>query len=98
MGQERPLATILAEMEQKYGVIFTYDARLIGQYHLHFEFRERETFDQAVNRLLAHVGLTYEHLGSRYYVIYESSRRGQIAVRRIRRKTLQLQRLEEASG
>ncbi|GAB4425811.1 MAG: hypothetical protein OHK0039_43620 [Bacteroidia bacterium] len=90
----RMLQEVLQAFSERYQVLFSFDADLVRGVEVNFEFRDEESFDDAINRLLSTTSLQYKSLGSKYYVIYRSDRQGHRTLRRLERKINQIQALE----
>lgn len=95
--QGLPLTEALEQISERYQVIFSYDARLLSNIEVDFEFQRNEQLETAVNRLLADTGLKYKHLGDKYYVIYKDNRSGQQKARKLQKKIRQIQKLEQSN-
>lgn len=96
--QEKQLADVLEEISDKFQVFFTYDAALVKDILVDFSVSEAPSLDQTINSLLAPVGLSYEHLGGKYYVIYKEGKKGKKTTRKIKRKLRQIQKLEQTGN
>lgn len=94
----RPLPDVLDEMGERYQVFFTYDAELLTDTEVDFEFRESESLEMAIDRLLLNTGLRYESFGEKYFVIYRDSEVGERTTKKLRRKIRQIEQLEKRSG
>lgn len=93
-----PLTEALEEISEKFQVLFTYDAELLKDIDVEFDLSKAEGFDDAVNRLLTQTGLGYEHLGGKYYVIYQDDKRGLKTMKKMKRKIRQIQKLEKTGS
>lgn len=91
---ERYLREILEEMGERYQVFFNYESDLIHNIKVHFEFKQGEKLQTAVQRLLDQTGLKYEHIHQKYIIIYQDSKKGQRSVRKIQKKIRQIDELE----
>lgn len=92
--KDRPLVEVLEELSENYQVLFSFDANLLREIEVDYQFREEEKFEQAINRLLETTNLSYKYLGSKYYVIYKRNNKGQRTLRKIEKKISQIQDLE----
>lgn len=97
-NEQRLLTEVLEEMGERYQVFFNYESALIQNIKVHFEFREGEKMQAAVDRLLASTGLTYEHFNDKYVVIYQDNKKGRKNVRKIERRIQQIQNLQNKGG
>lgn len=94
----RPLPDLLNEMGERYQVFFTYDADLLGDTEVSFEFKEDEKLETAIERLLAGTVFRYESFGEKYFVIYREGDRDERTARKLRKKIRQIEQLEKRSG
>ena len=94
----RPLSAILDEMGERYQVFFTYDADLLGDTEVEFEFKEEEQLENAIDRLLRHTHFRYESFGEKYFVIYREGDRDERATKKLKKKIRQIEQLEKRSG
>ena len=92
---ERLLSDVLEEIGEKYQIFFTYDAKLLNDLTVEFEFRNGEALDAAVKRALTGSQLGYERIGEKYYVIYKDDRLGNRKLNKFKRKIHQLEKLEQ---
>jgi len=72
----RPITEVLAEIEVRYNVFFSYNKNSILNIEVDFSLEEEEPLSSAIERLLSPVGLSYESFGDRYFVIYKESKKG----------------------
>jgi len=93
--EERPLTEVLEELSEKYQVVFTYDADLLKGVEVDDELLKNASLERTIDNLLKETGLLYEHLGSKYYVIYKDNRAGHKSMKKMGRKLHQIQKLEE---
>ena len=49
--QTKPLIEILEEVTSRYQVFFSYEASLMEEVNVDFEFKEEESLDQAITRI-----------------------------------------------
>ena len=92
---DRPLSEVLEEISEKYQVFFAFDAELVGDITVDFAFKAEEELEESINRALATTNLRYKYLGSKYYVIYQSDRKGVKTLKKLERKINQIQNLEQ---
>lgn len=98
LGEVQPLNEVLDHISEKYQVIITYDARLLAKIEIHFEFRESESLESAVNRAIAKTGLSYKQLTDKYYIVFKIDQTSSRKIRKITRKFEQIQKLEESES
>ncbi|MEL6852455.1 MAG: TonB-dependent receptor, partial [Bacteroidota bacterium] len=96
--QERYLVDALNELSEKFQVIFSFDADLLDGIKVHFTYKEEESLEANVNRLLVNTKFRYKHLGQKYYVVYQNDRSGTRKLKKMARKVKQLQQLENKGG
>jgi TonB-linked SusC/RagA family outer membrane protein len=94
LNQEKQLVEVLKEMGEKYQVFFTYEAELLQDIEVDFDFRNGESLQSAIGRLLSNTGFEYKSYGDKYMVIFQDTKRGQKSAKKIGRKIKQLERLE----
>lgn len=94
----RPLPDVLDEMGERYHVFFTYDADLLDETQVNFEFRSNEPLELAIDRLLANTEFRYESFGEKYFVIYRKGDRDERTAKKLRKKIRQIEQLEKRSG
>ncbi len=92
--QERPLAEVLLEMEEKYQVFFNYQSKLIKDKTVDFNFDTAEKVENALGRLLQDTGLRYELVTEKYIILYEDTRRGNKGAKKVRKRIRQINKLE----
>ncbi len=92
--QDQPLVDVLKEMEEKYKVFFTYDASLLENVNVHFEFQVNESLEDAISRLLQETNFRYKSYGDKYMVIFRNTKKGKSGVRKIEKKIRQIKRIE----
>ncbi|PHN02905.1 SusC/RagA family TonB-linked outer membrane protein [Flavilitoribacter nigricans] len=92
---DRLLLEVLDELSETYEVFFSYENRLLREVRVDFKFRSGESLDSAMNRLLKSVGLEYRAISTKYYVIYQDSKKGKKRANQLERKIRQLKKLEE---
>lgn len=95
MGSSRLLLEVLHEMSEQYEVFISFETKLLREVRVDFEFRKGETFKSAMNRLLKSVGLEYRAISSKYYVIYQDTKKGKKGAKKLERKIRQIKKLEE---
>ena len=93
--QERALTEVLEEFGEKYQVFFTYEAELLKNVKVQFEFIAGEKIDNAINRLLKSTHLQYNSYGDRFMVIFEDSKQGNKSAKKLGRKIRQIKKLEQ---
>ena len=91
----RLLLEVLDELSETYEVFFSYENRLLREVRVDFEFKSGESLDSAMNRLLKSVGLEFRAISSKYYVIYQDSKKGKKRANQLERKIRQIKKLEE---
>ncbi|GJM27462.1 MAG: SusC/RagA family TonB-linked outer membrane protein [Cyclobacteriaceae bacterium] len=89
------LSEVPQKIAEKYQVFFTYDSEELNQIDVLFEFKDDESLNSAIIRLLASTNYVYESFGSRYYVIYEKTRAGKKKANKMRHHLRELWRLEQ---
>lgn len=94
-AQQQSLSDVLDQISEKYQVIITYNSRLLSKIDIHFEFRDEEQLESAVNRALDKTGLRYKQLTDKYYIVFKEDQTNQRRIRKIARKFEQIQKLEE---
>ena len=90
--QEKPLVDILKEMGERYKVFFTYEVELLEGVNVNFEFRANESLETAIQRLLNDTGFRHKSFGDKFLVIYQNTRRGAKAAKKMGRKIQQLKK------
>ncbi|WP_170110560.1 SusC/RagA family TonB-linked outer membrane protein [Flavilitoribacter nigricans] len=95
---DRPLPDLLEEMGERYQVFFTYDADLLGDTQVNFEFKEGEQLETAIDRLLRYTNFRYESFGEKYFVIYREGDRDERMTKKLKKKIRQIEQLEKRSG
>ncbi len=67
----RSLQTVLRDLQKKYKVYFNYEVEVVkGKMVRSVSFEQATTIDESLQRLLNPLGLKYEKLRDKYYVIY----------------------------
>jgi len=94
-AQEQPLSEVLDHLSERYQVIITYNAKLLSNIEVNFEFRAEESLETAVNRALDATGLRYKQLTNKYYIVFKENRTKRKRIRKIQRKFEQIQKLEQ---
>ena len=95
IAQEQALNEVLDRISEHYQVIITYDAKLISNIAVEFEFRADEMLETAVNRALAKTDLRYKQLTEKYFIVFRQTRTNKKRLRKIQRKFQQIQKLEK---
>ena len=91
----QPLTEVLKEMSETYEVIFSYESKLLSEIEVDFSFRQGESIDNAINRLISQTGLRYQTIGSKYYVIHQDNKEGNKSAKKLGKKIKQIQKLEQ---
>ena len=60
-----------------------------------FKFRSGEDLTTAIDRLLSKTNLRYETVGSKYFIIFDNTKKGTRKAKKIGRKINQINRLEQ---
>ncbi len=94
-NQPRLLLAILGEISEHYEVFFSYETKILREIEVDFDLMEGESFIVAIDRLLGSVGLEYKAISSKYYVIYQDTKRGKKRANKLERKIKQIKKLEE---
>ncbi len=94
LNAKNKLTEVLTEMSEIYRVFFTYEAELLQDVEVDFEFRRDEALEDAISRLLSDTGFQYKSYGGKYMVIFQNTKQGQKSAKKIGRKIRQLERLE----
>lgn len=97
-SQQQSLSDVLDQISEKYQVIITYNSRLLSKIDIHFEFREEEPMESAVNRALDKTGLRYKQLSDKYYIVFKEDQTSQRKIRKIARKFEQIEKIEESES
>jgi TonB-linked SusC/RagA family outer membrane protein len=92
--QDENLVEVLKAMSEKYQVFFTYDAGLLKDVKVHFEFREGESIHSSLNRLLSETGFQFKSISDKYLVIFKDDKKGRKAAKKIEKKIKELEYLE----
>jgi TonB-linked SusC/RagA family outer membrane protein len=92
--QEKQLIEALEEISEKFQVFFTYDAALLKDIVVDFSISQTADIKETIQGLLEPVGLRYEHLGGKYYVIYKKGQKAQKSMKKVQRKLQQIQKFE----
>ncbi len=90
-----PLIEILDEISIRYQVFFSYEATLLEKINVDFEFKEKETLAQAINRLMVKTNLTYDSFNDKYFVVYENTRKAKKDSKKVIKKFKQIERLQQ---
>lgn len=95
MHKPRPLLDVLEEISEQYEVFFSYETRFLREVQVDFKFKPGETLSVAIDRLLESVGLQCHAISSKYYVIYQNTKKGKKRAKKLQRKIIQIKKLEE---
>ena len=98
MVAQRQLLDVIKEMEERYQVFFTYERSLLEDVEVHFEFREEESLEGAMERLLRETGFLHRTFGDKYLVIYRDTKAGRTKARKLGKAIKQLQRVESSTS
>lgn len=90
-----PITKVLEQLSEKYQVFFTYDLELLKDVSVDVDNYEGKELEAIINEILKPNSLKYEQLGDKYYVIFDNNRKGKKAMRKMKRKIKQLQKLEK---
>lgn len=93
--ESRPLVQVLDELSESYQVLFSFDAKLLSEITVDYQFNQEEKLEEAINRLLESTELNYKYLGSKYYVIYKGDRKGEKTLKKLEKRINQIKNLEE---
>ncbi len=93
--QSQPLSEVMDKISEKYEVIITYNARLLANINVEFQFKDGEELTNAVNRALNKTDLHYKQLTEKYYIVYKKARTSKKSIKKIRRKFEQIEKLEK---
>ena len=93
--QEKPLSEVLDALGEKYEVFISYQTKLVKGIQVDFEFKEGESLEMAIDRLMDEVGLSYEFYQEQYIIIYKNDRKSTRNARKIQKKITQIKRLEQ---
>ena len=91
----QPLSEVIDKISERYEVIITYNARLLANINVEFQFKEGEQLANAVNRALDKTDLQYKQLTEKYYIVYKKARTSKKSIKKIRRKFEQIEKLEQ---
>jgi TonB-dependent starch-binding outer membrane protein SusC len=95
--QDESLVDVLKEMSEKYQVFFTYDAGLLKDVKVNFEFREKEPIQVSLKRLLNETGFQFKSISEKYLVIYKDDKSGRKAAKKVEKKIKELEEIERNS-
>jgi TonB-linked SusC/RagA family outer membrane protein len=73
--QERPLDSVLNEMEERYQVFFNYEAALVAGQSVRYQFLANEATEEAISRLLTPLELDYELIDGRFVMLNPAKRK-----------------------
>lgn len=93
-AQDQPLADVLEELGEKYQVFFSYNADLLTSVTVDFTYREGESLDLVMDRLLGTTNFAYETYGEKYFVVFEKTKDGIRDVKKLTRNIKRIQALE----
>lgn len=94
-AQDQPLTEVLIEFEERYKVFFNYKSSLVKNKAVDFDFREGESIESAIDRLLTKTDLSYELYHEKYILLFQDTRKGKKDAKKIRRKINQINKLEQ---
>ncbi len=92
--ESTPIAEILQSFSEKHQVFFSYDATLLEEVTVDFDFRTEEKLDHAIDRLMVATNLQYDVFDNKYFVIYEKTKQAEKNANKVLRKFKQIDRLE----
>ena len=93
--EQSTISEILQELSEQHQVFFTYDSEALGQIQVQYEFKDNESVDTAIERLLASTNYSYESFGDKYYVIYRKTKDGRKKVKKMRYHFKEILKLED---
>ena len=88
--EKRSLLEILEEMGRKYDVLVSYEASVVRNVEIDFEFNPEEDLETAFNRLLEDSNFSFELLQGKYVLVYKDDVYNRKTARKIRKKIRQL--------
>jgi len=91
----KSLTQILEDFGRRYQVFFSFEASLLKEVKVDFDFKAEETSEQAIDRLLSKTHLSYDVFGDKYFVIYEDTKYAKQGAKRVLKKFRQIDRLEK---
>ena len=91
---EKDMIEVLHQMSEHYQVFFTYDSELLKNVKVDFEFRQKESFDNAIKRLMRETGFEYNVYNSKYLVIYKNDKQGKKAAKKMGKMIKEMEKLE----
>ena len=97
-SESKPLVQVLEELSESYQVLFSFDADLLREIEVDYQFKQEEKLEEAINRLLKSTELNYKYLGSKYYVIYKGDRKGERTLKKLEKKINQIKNLESSGN
>ncbi|PPK85046.1 TonB-linked SusC/RagA family outer membrane protein [Neolewinella xylanilytica] len=97
LADQRQLLDVIKELEERYQVFFTYERSLLEDVEVHFDFREGESLEVAMERLLTETGFLHKTFGTKYLVIYRDTKAGRSGARKLGKAIKQLQELESST-
>ena len=74
-GRQRPLSDVLADLERKHKVFFTYESRLVRNKMVSAELPQTTSLDETLRRVLQPVNLRSERVADKYYSIVPDNSR-----------------------
>ena len=89
------ISEVLQELGEQHQVFFTYDSEALSQIQVQFEFKDNESVDAAIQRLLTSTHYSYESFGEKYYVIYQKTKEGKKKVKKMRYHFKEILKIEE---
>lgn len=93
-AQDQPLADVLEELGEKYQVFFSYNADLLTSVTVDFTYKEGESLNLVMDRLLGTTNFAYETYGEKYFVVFEKTKDGIRDVKKLKRNVKRIQQLE----
>ncbi|MDW3648526.1 MAG: SusC/RagA family TonB-linked outer membrane protein [Bacteroidia bacterium] len=91
----RPLAEVLDDLGERYKVFVSYQSKLINGVEVDFTFKQTESLEMALDRLLTEIDFSYELYQDQYLIIYKNSKKGSRNAKRIQKKIAQIKQLEK---
>ena len=95
---EKPLSEVIDLISEKYSVIITYNAELLSEIDIYFEFRVGEEIESAVNRALNKTNFKYKQLTEKYHVVYDNTKSSKKNIKKLKQKFKEIQQLESTEG
>ena len=91
---DRFLTEVLDELSEKYQVFFTYDAQLLKEIKVDYQYDKEANITIIIAALLHNTGLRYEQLSEKYFVLYKDNDSGRKIMKKMKRKLNDLEKLE----